>query len=197
MKKILFLISGIVIFNQVFANPEMLVCPREEEIIQKIKENPNCSADKFLELSAKNVFEVELGYFDQEIVNKILRDNVSNPNWLSKKGIYELRLHKLCLEKSCQIMLNECDTNKNFKENNYQSTWCKKTAENIWEIDKTKIKTAVLENQRRKTRGAFREKFRALEVRANQYFVPNLISFIKEFKRFTDKITAFIYNPLQ
>ena len=183
--------------GQIFAENEMLVCPRYDSIVEKIKAEPNCKENKFLELSAKEVFDIELSYFDKEIVEKIMLDNVSNPNWLSKKGIYELRDHKICLENSCHIMLNECDTNKNIKETNRQTAWCDETAENIFEIQKIKIESAVLENQRRKTRSAFREKFRAIEVRSSQYFIPNLISFTKEFTRFTQKVTAFILNPLQ
>jgi hypothetical protein len=197
MKKTFLFLVAIISVGQIFAENKMLVCPRQDEILEAIKTDPNCAADKFLELSAKKVFEVELNYFDTEVVEKIMLDNISNPNWLTKKGIQELRIHKLCLAESCHAMLNKCDTNKNYKEDNAQLLWCEKTAENIFEIEKIKIKTAVLENQRRKTRSAFREKFRAIEARANQYFIPNLISFVKEFKRLTDKVTAFILNPLQ
>ncbi len=197
MKKIILIFAGFLFFSTTWATEEMLTCPRLDEIREKINTQKNCDKNQFLELSADKVFRPELDYFKEEVVDKIMLDNVSNPNWLAEKGIQELRIHKLCLEKSCYIMLNQCDTNKNYKEDNAQLVWCKNTAENIFEIEKTRIKTAVLENQKRKTRSAFREKFRAIEVRADQYLVPNLISFIKEFKRFTDKITAFILNPLQ
>ena len=196
MKKILLVFAGFMVFCPAFAENEMLVCPRIEEIREKIKAKPSCEENNFLELSAKDVFDIELNYFNKEVVEKIMLDDISNPNWLSKKGIYELRDHKICLEISCHIMLNECDTNKSYEKVNEQSKWCDQTADNIFEIEKLKIETAVLENQRRKTRSAFREKFRAIEVRSSQYFIPNLISFAKEFTRFTEKVTAFILNPL-
>lgn len=197
MKKTFLLLTSFLFLGQVFAENEMLVCPRQNEIIEAIKADPNCSANQFTELSAKNTFEVELKNFDQEVVQKIMLDNVSNPNWLSQKGVQELRIHRLCLEIACHTMINECDTGKNFKEDNAQNVWCDKTIDNIFEIEKIKVKTAVMENQRRKTRSTFREKFRAIEVRSSQYLIPNIINFAREFKRFADKVTAFIFNPLQ
>ena len=197
MKKFCLIFAGFLILGQAAAEQEKLVCPRLDEIRTAIQEAKICDENQFLELSAKKIFSKELDYFDQEVVNKIMLDNVSNPNWLAQKGVSELRIHRLCLETACSEMLNKCDTNKNFKEDNEQNNWCQGTVDNIFDIEKLKIKTAVLENQRRKTRSAFREKFRAIEVRSSQYFIPNLISFVKEFKRFTDKVTAFVLKPLQ
>lgn len=197
MKKILLSLFAITLFSNVFAIESALVCPRYDEIYNSINENIDCTADSFLEGAADKVFGVELDYFDENVVQKIMSDDISNPNWLSQKGIYELREHKLCLENACDVLLNKCDTNKNISIDNSQSTWCQKTADNIFDIQKIKIKTAVLENQYRKTRSTQREKYRAMEVRTAQYFSSNLVDFIKEFTRFTEKITAFILNPLQ
>jgi hypothetical protein len=176
----------------------MLTCSSAEKIQENIDniQTAWCYNKKnFIELVAAPIFDFEIENFDKTTVNKIMLNDIDNPNWLAQKGIYNLREHKLCLETVCDLLEKKC-SNKNYKDYNDQKTWCKKTANTVFKVQKAKIKSAVLENQRRKTRTAWREKFRGIEVRMNRYFIPNLIDFGKEFERFTNKITAFVLNPL-
>ena len=179
-------------------NPVMLTCTAEEDIATEVDKinDELCVKDKFLEITAKKVFDISFKKFDGETVNKIILDDVSNPNWLAQKGIYDLREHKLCLEKSCEFLMGKCKTRNNHQENEDQLNKCLNMVDNIFEVQKTKIKVAVIENQRRKTRSTWREKFRAIEVRSYRYFIPNLINFAIEFQRFTEKVTSFVLTPL-
>ena len=197
MKYFIAISFSLTIFTTIYANePVMLDCSTKDELSLKIDEVIDCSKNKYLELVADNIFNIELDNFNKKTVNNIMLDDVSNPNWLSQKGVYSLREHKLCLEIICDSIWNKCNTGTNQNLHLNQNHWCKETINNIFEIEKMKVKTATIENQRRKTRSTFREKFRAIEIRMHRYFIPNLITFTTEFQRFTDKITAFILNPL-
>lgn len=179
---------------------EMLVCSQYDEIAEKINginTTDWCKNRKSLELEINNVIPIVLDHFDEQTIDGIMLDNTRNPNWLAQKGIYDLREHQLCLENICEKLWNACNTGKNYIADNEQARWCSSSMDNIFEIQKVKVQTAVLENQERKTRSTQREKFRAMEVRSAQYFSSNIISFASEFKRFTQKVTAFILNPLQ
>ena len=180
--------------------PEMLVCSQYDEVSAKIDEINStnwCSNRKSLELEINKVIPIVLDHFDEQTIDGIMLDNTRNPNWLAQKGIYDLREHKLCLENICEKLWNACNSGQLYDANNEQARWCAQSMDNIYEIQKVKVETTVLENQTRKTRSTQREKFRAMEVRSAQYFSSNVIKFASEFKRFTQKITAFILNPLQ
>jgi hypothetical protein len=199
MKYLYLLLLFLGFYFPVFAAESVkLTCSIKDEISAKINaiDGGFCTQNKFLEIKAKDIFGISLKKFDEETVNKIMLDDVSNPNWLAQKGIYDLREHRLCLENTCDLILEKCSLNNSHQENEDQFDKCSNMIENIFEIQKTKIKTAVIENQRRKTRSTWREKFRAIEVRTHRYFIPNIINFAIEFQRFTEKITSFVLMPL-
>lgn len=175
-----------------------LNCPRKTEITKKVTEVSKnaCQSYNFIKKHIDPVFKFEVKFFNENIINKILKNNAQSPSYLTEYGIYELKKHNLCLKSICQKIWEQCNANKNYVINSKEIRWCENIANNQFVISKLKLETAIKSNNNRKTNSSLREKLRAIEERINTYLVPNLMKFAQEFVNFTCKITSFVRHPL-
>ncbi len=200
MKKIVVL--GLALFFANFASatgdPQPLTCPRFEKISENIEAfTANwCENPEFIKKNIDTVIKEEIKDFETATIQRIFFDNTNNTNYLAEKGVYDLKLHRICLQTICQKMWEKCNFNKSFWVNYQETKWCEKLTENQFAVAKIKLSTALKNQGNRKNRVSVREKLRATEGRNQTYFLGNLINFFREFKTFTCKITSFVRNPL-
>lgn len=177
--------------------PKTLSCPRETQFEELLQENSElwCSAGKFAE-GANELLKLEANEFQEIALTSTLQDNVHSNNWVISKSTQDIREHALCLEMACEKIWNTCSGNKNFNTEKAQDDWCRTRAQDFAKLEQLKSAQVTIENSTRKNRSYQREKMRAIEVRASQYFIPLLDQFHNAYRRFTQKMPTFLANPL-
>ncbi len=192
---LLLIISGVT-FAQEEA-PTTLTCPRAEQFEELLKENSGtwCSAGRFAE-GANELFKLETSEYLNGALSSALHDNTHNANWIISKSTQDIREHSFCLELACDKIWETCSGAKNYNTEKEQDIWCHSRAEKFSKLEQLKGAQVAIENAKRKSRSNQREKMRAIEVRASQYFIPLLDQFHNAYRRFTQKIPTFIANPL-
>ena len=198
MKKTLFLVlilTGAMTHAQ--ETPTTLTCPREPQFEELIKDNANiwCSSGRFAE-GANELFKLENNEYQTKELSSALRDNINNINSVITKSTQDIRQHTLCLELACEKIQDACASNKNYTAEKEQEAWCRTSATKLAQLNQIKSVQVTIQNSTRKNQSNYREKMRAIEVRASQYFIPLLDQFHNAFRRFTQKVPTFLSNPL-
>ena len=191
---LLVLFSGITFAQE---EPTTLTCPRADKFDELLTEHAGrwCSTGKFAE-GANELFKAEATAFQEEALTPALHDNTHNINWIVNKATQDNREHAHCLELACETIWNTCAGLKNFNTEKKQNNWCRTQAEEFTKLEQLKSKEVTIENSKRKNRSNYREKMRAIEVRATQYFIPLLDNFHNAFRLFTIKTGDFLSKPL-
>jgi len=134
-------------------------------------------------------FVAEIECFDRTVVDQIFCDNRSNPNFIAQKSALELRKHKKCLQNLCQKVFENCSVkNSSEKAAVDQFLWCDEMVEKIFELQKTKIFTAAVENQSRKERTFLAQKIVGISARFHQIFHGILPIIVSEIENFVEKV---------
>jgi len=183
--------------DEFFLKNEFCARSRPAEIlmgaIDKIDDATGENAEKNIcenfECGEISSFVGEIECFDRTIVDQIFCDNRSNPNFIAQKAALELRKHKKCLQNLCQKIFKNCSVkNLSDKKATEQILWCDEMVEKIFELQKTKIFVAAVENQSRKERTFLAQKMAGIAARFQIFFHEILPLVISEMENFVEKV---------
>ena len=154
-----------------------------------------CQNNRTTELTAASCLKKETDAFQKSVLDTLNADNGSNANFISEKGILELRKQHQCLEKICHDVFEACSSSQGPTYST--GNWCSTQVQNLERISQTKLEVVASGNQARKNRSLLKEKFMAIATRFSsngyfQYWMPKVVNGIKDF---TDKVNFFIMFP--
>ena len=159
-----------------------------------------CAAHKFGEILIKDeedtaTFAGAMKYYQDNYLTPLYQDNVSNPNFLAEHGIFGVRQQSECLQNICYQLITQCgdDTTSTLKE----LTWCQNRAATLLDLTQESLTSTLSQNAARKEQSLLTQKFTAMLTRFGTHFHKHMADDVRQFHRFTNKVTVFVKYPLQ
>ena len=152
---------------------------------------------KFLEQYGGAEMKCEAKRFQEDVLDKIHHDNVSNPEYIAEEGVKQLRIHHQCLQDICRNIWLECikypgGANQDIEQ---QQKWCENQADRLLELQKSKLHYIASTNQERKERSLLDEKFAAIRERFRKHIHERMNQLLTHIRRFESKVDRLIYKP--
>ena len=170
-----------------------LSCPDGRDEIDTSSKSQWCESPRSYELFGKNEgFKAENEVFD-EILTDAFLDNRSDPEFIVRKLVRELRIHRECLNNICIQIMTACGKNSGAETNFLQNSWCDEKVQNLMEFEETKIEVIATKNQTRKERSLLWEKFVAIAKRFKTYLHMKLLNVTMKFENVARKLEEAFY----
>lgn len=192
-------------------NAEDIKCPREIPLPPKAYclgkpasggalctgDIPQADRGKFLEQYGGAELKCETERFQNEVLDRAHHDNGSNPEFIAKEGVKQLRIHHQCLKDICRNVFLEClrypgAANQDVEQ---QLDWCWKKSNRLLDLQKTKFRSIASANQERKERSLLDEKFAAIRERFRKHIHERMSQLLIHVTKFEKKVDRLIYNP--
>jgi len=195
LSSLFFLLSSSPTWAQETDEEAVVACPREDQI-PDFTQDARCDTFRLFEFLAVDAMKTEVELFQTEVLDKIRKDNSSDPNFIANQGVLEIRKHDQCLQDICAKVFSQCGTNVKISQNYNQNAWCREKGLALSNLARSGLDTVAVENQARKEQSLLKEKLNGMSTRFFTYFHYWMPQTVNDFRIFVEKVYNFIRNPV-